>query len=48
VSPQEALEELRRCTGTQFDEGVVNLVSAVLSERTKPNETVQPVADTAL
>lgn len=48
VSPQEALEELRRCTGTQFDEGIVNLVAIVLSERAKPNETVQPVADTAL
>ncbi|HEX8237211.1 MAG TPA: HD domain-containing phosphohydrolase [Abditibacteriaceae bacterium] len=48
ISPQEALEELRRCTGTQFDEKVVNLIAVVLAERTKPNETVEPVADASL
>jgi HD-GYP domain-containing protein (c-di-GMP phosphodiesterase class II) len=45
VSPQEALEELRRCAGTQFDKGIVDLVAVVLAERAKPNETVEPLTD---
>jgi two-component system, cell cycle response regulator len=33
-TPQEALEELRRCAGTQFDPAVVEVVRAVIGEST--------------
>lgn len=33
VSPQEALEELRRCAGGQFDSAVVDTVAKVLAQR---------------
>jgi HD-GYP domain-containing protein (c-di-GMP phosphodiesterase class II) len=45
VSPQEALEELRRCSGTQFDEGVVDLITVVLAERTELNQTLEPLIE---
>jgi HD-GYP domain-containing protein (c-di-GMP phosphodiesterase class II) len=32
ISPREALDELRRCAGTQFDPDVVALAAEVLTE----------------
>jgi hypothetical protein len=38
----DALVELRRCAGTQFDPGIVSLFEQVVADRAKP-----PTADTA-
>lgn len=35
VEPQEALDELQRCAGTQFDAGVVNVLARVWREQFK-------------
>jgi HD-GYP domain-containing protein (c-di-GMP phosphodiesterase class II) len=48
VSQQEALEELQRCTDTQFDSTIVRLIADVLFERAMPNQVLEPTSDTGL
>ena len=33
IAPQEALDELRRCAGTQFDPGIVGAFARMLAHR---------------
>ncbi|HEX8550759.1 MAG TPA: HD domain-containing phosphohydrolase [Abditibacteriaceae bacterium] len=40
VSRVEAIEELKRCAGTQFDSKLVDIVAAVLAEHAVENETL--------
>jgi HD-GYP domain-containing protein (c-di-GMP phosphodiesterase class II) len=44
ASPEEALAELRRCAGTQFDPQVVEALAADLAEETTPASAPVPVA----
>ena len=39
VSRADAIDELRRCAGTQFDGELVNIVADILAESTVENET---------
>lgn len=39
ISQREALEELRRCTGTQFDPELVEMFCRAITEATKKNKT---------
>jgi len=44
VAASEALEELKRCAGKQFDEYIVDLVGEVLAARAEKNETLLQTA----
>ncbi|HVF84887.1 MAG TPA: HD domain-containing phosphohydrolase [Abditibacteriaceae bacterium] len=39
ISPREALEELRRCAGSQFDAHIVDIIHNVLEERSQETST---------
>lgn len=46
-SPEEALEEIIRCTGTQFDPAVVDaLCQLMVYERREKSDTAQPITTT--